>query len=83
MVSFQEMNPATGQPNNTAVVFLNELGNMVDFFFAGQLSGSLRRSGQGAGAVFTDPAKVRPCMLQGRNQQRQINITTFFYLFVT
>ncbi len=54
----QELNPATGQPNNTAVVFLNELGNLVDFFFAGQLSGQVRRSGQGAGAVFTDPAKV-------------------------
>ncbi|GLC44284.1 hypothetical protein PLESTB_000760900 [Pleodorina starrii] len=55
----QEVNPATGQPNNTAVVFLNELGNLVDFFFAGQLSGNLRRSGQGAGAVFTDPAKSK------------------------
>ncbi|GLI70134.1 hypothetical protein VaNZ11_014942 [Volvox africanus] len=55
----QEVNPATGQPNNTAVVFLNELGNMVDFFFAGQLSGNIRRSGQGAGAVFTDPAKSK------------------------
>lgn len=40
------------------MVFLNELGNLVDFFFAGQLSGQVRRSGQGAGAVFTDPAKV-------------------------
>ncbi|KAG2488784.1 hypothetical protein HYH03_012781 [Edaphochlamys debaryana] len=55
----QELNPATGQPNNTAVVFLNELGNMVDFFFAGQLSGHLRRGGQGAGAVFTDPQKSK------------------------
>ncbi|KXZ49657.1 hypothetical protein GPECTOR_20g514 [Gonium pectorale] len=53
----QELNPATGHPNNTAVVFLNELDNLVDFFFAGQLSGQIRRSGQGAGAVFTDPAK--------------------------
>ncbi|EFJ40270.1 hypothetical protein VOLCADRAFT_120010 [Volvox carteri f. nagariensis] len=58
----QEVNPATGQPNNTAVVFLNELGNLVDFFFAGQLSGNLRRSGQGAGAVFTDPAKASTCV---------------------
>ncbi|GFR40315.1 hypothetical protein Agub_g851, partial [Astrephomene gubernaculifera] len=55
----QEINPATGHPNNTAVVFLNELGNLVDFFFAGQLSGNIRRSGQGAGAVFTDPAKSK------------------------
>ncbi|KAG2429563.1 hypothetical protein HXX76_010798 [Chlamydomonas incerta] len=55
----QELNPATGQPNNTAVVFLNELGNLTDFFFAGQLSGQIRRSGQGAGAVFTDPAKSK------------------------
>ncbi len=57
--SVQRPSPATCQPNNTTIVFLNELGNMVDFFYAGQLSGELRRSAQGAGAVFQDPDKAK------------------------
>lgn len=49
---------ASGAVNNSAIVFLDELGRLKDFLFAGQLSGDIRSSGPGANSIFSDPKKV-------------------------
>ncbi len=45
----------------TTMVMLNEHGQLVDMLYAGQLSGSIRRTrrnAQGVDDIFSDPAKV-------------------------
>ncbi len=47
----------------TTMVMLNEHGQLVDVLYAGQLSGSIRRTrrnAQGVDDIFSDPAKVWP-----------------------
>lgn len=46
----------------TSMVMLNEHGQLVDVLYAGQLSGSIRRTrrnAQGVDDIFSDPAKAR------------------------
>ncbi len=47
----------------TTMVMLNEHGQLVDVLYAGQLSGSIRRTrrnAQGVDDIFSDAAKVWP-----------------------
>ncbi|MEW5298699.1 MAG: hypothetical protein WDW36_001791 [Sanguina aurantia] len=54
-----QSNSPEGDPSHTLVVMLNEQGNLCDFFYCGQLSGHLKKSGPSAEALFADVGKAK------------------------